>query len=252
MNQKRSFLGVVIGLMLASLVSGQGSVPPGKANVGPTAPVAAEPSLSPKPRIWMDEEATEIARLVAGPHVNITVLRWENAYLEGWAQFDDSPDRIPLDFSRAHITQLQLRGIEDNQLPAANRLSGMAIVSQTKVEKAEGYDWWDCQIIIKTSLASAKGADQDEKKSNSKNQIRGRLKLRQLIEKKDSDNDGNVSEAETQAYIESLMTSGEQGSDTRWEFYKYLVDEKNTQEWMQLRVLSRLTEPACAEIWHVP
>ena len=112
------------------------------------------------------------------PGRDVSVYRWENGFVEGWVQFDGdgSPDRTPLDFLRRIVDQFLDQ--EAGRVPAAERLSGIAIVSRTKAHQAGsddgGYDWYDCKVLIQATLASA---DRTSTSSVGVGAISGRLKV---------------------------------------------------------------------------
>jgi hypothetical protein len=139
------------------------------------------PPIEADPKIWRDAEATKVAALTASlsaPGGDVSVYRWENGFVEGWVQFDGdgSPDRTPLDFLRRMVDQFSDQ--EAGRVPAAERLSGIAIVSRTKAHQAGsdggGYDWYDCKVLIQATLASA---DRTSTSSVGVGAISGRLKV---------------------------------------------------------------------------
>jgi hypothetical protein len=142
---------------------------------------SSSPPIEADPKIWRDAEATKVAALTASlsaPGGDVSVYRWENGFVEGWVQFDGdgSPDRTPLDFLRRTVDQFLDQ--EAGRVPAAERLSGIAIVSRTKAHQAGsdggGYDWYDCKVLIQATLASA---DRTSTSSVGVGAISGRLKV---------------------------------------------------------------------------
>jgi hypothetical protein len=112
------------------------------------------------PRIWHDPEATDVGKLMVtllGPGSDVDVYRWENGFVEGWAQFDgdSGPERIPLDHQRHLVEQMSdAAGVE---APEASWSSGMAIIGRKKVNQPApeggGYDWYECKVVIQTKWA---------------------------------------------------------------------------------------------------
>jgi hypothetical protein len=142
---------------------------------------SSSPPIEADPKIWRDAEATKVAALTASlsaPGGDVSVYRWENGFVEGWVQFDGdgSPDRTPLDFLRRTVDQFLDQ--EAGRVPAAERFSGIAIVSRTKAHQAGsdggGYDWYDCKVLIQATLASA---DRTSTSSVGVGAISGRLKV---------------------------------------------------------------------------
>jgi hypothetical protein len=146
---------------------------------------SSTPPIEADPKIWRDAEATKVAALTASltaaesaPAGDVSVYRWENGFVEGWVQFDGDggPDRPPLDLLRRIINQFLDQ--EGGRAPAAERLSGIAIVSRTKALQAASdageYDWYACKILIQATLASA---DRTSTSSVGVGAISGRLKV---------------------------------------------------------------------------
>ena len=121
------------GLLSVTTACRKPSVP------GPAANTPASIGRTSAPRIWPDPEATDLAKQMVtllGPGSDVDVFRWENGFVEGWAQFDGNggPNRIPLDRQRHLIEQMaDEAGVE---VPQASWLSGMAIVGRAKVDQA--------------------------------------------------------------------------------------------------------------------
>jgi hypothetical protein len=146
---------------------------------------SSSPPIEALPKIWRDAEATNVAALTASlsapesaPGGDVSVYRWQNGFVEGWVQFDGDvgPDRKPLDLLRRIIDQFFDQ--EGGRVPAAERLSGIAVVSRTKVYQAGSdageYDWYVCKVLIQATLASA---DRTSTSSVGVGAISGRLKV---------------------------------------------------------------------------
>jgi hypothetical protein len=146
---------------------------------------SSSPPIEAHPKIWRDAEATKVAALTASlsasesaPGGEVSVYRWENGFVEGWVQFDGDggPDRTPLDPLRRILDQFLNQ--EGGRVPAAERLSGIAIVSRTKAHQAASdageYDWYVCKLLIQATLASA---DRTSTSSVGVGAMSGRLKV---------------------------------------------------------------------------
>jgi hypothetical protein len=98
---------------------------------GPALNTPASTVWTSAPRIWPDTEATDVAKqmlTLLGPGSDVNVYRWENGFVEGWAQFDDDggPKGVPLEQQRRLVEQMSDEaGV---LVPEASWQSGMAIV----------------------------------------------------------------------------------------------------------------------------
>lgn len=193
------------------------------------------------PRIWLDSEATNVAKLAARSLASgseLTVIRWENGFVEGWVQFDgdDSPERTQLDVQRQLVKQIADK--EGGRVPAAVRLSGMAIVSTSKVvgTGVDGgeHEWFECKIIIQTTWTEEDGG---EKSTNSiaMGPIIGRVKLaRGQISKSPPPEGGDMFAAREgeQSFING------QKERTTYRFWKKSRMSLEGPLWMQLKVIA--------------
>ena len=127
-------------------------------------------------RVWTDKGAEDVARILGHDAV---VFRWEHGVVEGWVKFDtdSDPQMTPLNFGGTWYQRVMTE--EGGTKPAADRFSGMAIVSERRLSHEDvtndEFEWREYTIHLVTTW---KARDQKRTTSMTSGPFNGRVRFR--------------------------------------------------------------------------